>query len=165
MGVSQPAPQTVTLLDEQCRVAWASTNTGWCFGHVIVHGRPLAQLEWCYNHLRSSSVERAATALRSYRASGCRWSVTDRRDGCPGAPLDLERCLRGLTPRAALTFHRYRDQGYWCLDSGIVDAAFLLWDVQLAEDVARRVRAIGGNLDLAGKLRPPVYLAKHPLAA
>lgn len=158
MEVRQLPPQTITLLDEQCNVVWGSTQTGWCWGTVTVHARPLAQLEWFFGRLRTESVERAAKALRSYRASGCRWSVTDRRHSSEsGPPLDLERCLSRLTPRSALTFHRHGDNAYWCLETGIVDAGFLLWDVQVAEDVARRVRAAGGNLDLAGQLRPPIY--------
>lgn len=159
MEVSQLPPPTITLLDEQCRVTWGSSDDGCCQGDVVVHARPLAQLEWYLNQLRSPSVERAAKALRSYRASGCRWSVTDRRPSGTDTPLDLEQCLRRLTSRAELIFHRHGDNGYWRLESGVVDAAFLLWDVQLAEDVARRVRAAGGNLELAGKLRPPVYRA------
>ena len=113
MEVSQLPPRTITLLDEQCRVVWGSISSGWCWGTVVVHTRPLAQLEWYFDKFRPVPIERAVRALRSYRASGCRWSVTDRRDGSNDVPLDLESCLRRLTPHAELTFHRHNDNSYW----------------------------------------------------
>lgn len=155
MGSTLFSPTSVCLNEEQCSVTWGVAMTDWRFGQVIVDGCPIAGIEWYCGKMLLGPQERAATALRSFRASGGRWSVVDRRSTPRTVDLDLERELRTVNRRSELTWHRHGARDYWCLESTAVDAAFKVWDAQLARAASRRIQAAGGDLFLAGEMRTP----------